>query len=71
MKLVIYKGFDKNFLSQLEATPLVNTSIDDKKDVLKFDKQTRKKLEMGLLMEPASEVWITYEEYSSQVQICV
>ena len=25
MKLVIYKGFDKNFLSQLEATPLVNT----------------------------------------------
>lgn len=64
MKLVIYKGFDKNFLSQLEATPLVNTSIDDKKDVLKFDKQTRKKLEMGLLMEPASEVWITYEEYS-------
>lgn len=64
MKLIIYKGFDKDFLRKIEGTPLVDTSIDEKKDVLGFDKKTRKKLEISLLEEPAEEVWITYEEYS-------
>ena len=44
MKLIIYKGFDKDFLRKIEGTPLVDTSIDEKKDVLGFDKKPEKNL---------------------------
>ena len=65
MKLVVYKGFDENFLSEVNQEPLVEGSLAAKLDVLKFDKKTRKKLDMALLsMEEDDEVWITYSEYT-------
>ena len=65
MKLTVYKGFDKDFLEHLDETPLIEDSIVAKKEVLRFDKKTRKKLDMALLsLEDGDNAWITYEEYS-------
>ena len=65
MKLKIYKGFEINFLKELDETPLVDGDIKSKVDVLSFDKKTRKKLEQELIdLEDSDEVWITYQEYS-------
>lgn len=40
MKLVVYKGFDEEFLSNVKEEPLVDGAIATKLDVLKFDKKT-------------------------------
>lgn len=64
MRLVVYKGFDKEFLAQIEGEPLADTSIEQKKSILNFDKNIRKKLEIGLIMEASEEAWITYEEFA-------
>ena len=65
MKIIVYKGFDEDFLERVEGTPLIEGHISDKKNVLLFGKKNRKKLEMALLgLEDADSVWITYEEYS-------
>ena len=65
MKLTVYKGFDINFLKKLEEEPLVDNEIEEKLNVLKFDKKTRKKLDMSLLsLEDNDNVWATYEEYT-------
>ena len=65
MKLLIYKGFDIDFLSNLDREPLVANDTKNKIDVLEFDKKTRKMLDMALLsLEDDAVVWITYEEYT-------
>ncbi len=65
MKLVVYKGFDKSFISELRATPLVEMSASRRKDVLKYDKKLRKELELALIsLDEDANVWATYEEYS-------
>lgn len=65
MKLVVYKGFDENFLSKVKEEPLVDNIIASKNDVLKFDKKTRKKLDMALLsMDESDEMWVSYAEYT-------
>ena len=65
MILKVYKGFDKAFLDQLDETPLLNISVEKKQDVLKFDKNLRKMLDIALLSLNESDcVWATYEEYS-------
>lgn len=65
MKLVVYKGFDEEFLSNVKEEPLVDGAIATKLDVLKFDKKTRKQLDMALLsLEENDEVWVTYSEYT-------
>ena len=65
MKLIIYKGFDEKFLSNIQTEPLVNNEITKKRNVLLFDKNTIKKLAGSLLMmEDNEERWVTYEEYS-------
>ena len=65
MKLTVYKGFDSAFLESLTDPMLVETEISTKRDVLEFDKKTRKQLDIALIgMEDDEEAWVTYEEYS-------
>lgn len=65
MKLAIYKGFSKDFLEKLHKKPLIESTIESKKNVLKFDKNTRKRLQMALIsLNEKDEVWATYEEFS-------
>jgi len=44
MELKIYKGFDLNFLEQLDDTPLITNSLESKKNVLLFDKKIKKQV---------------------------
>ena len=65
MELKIYKGFDAEFLSQIEDTPLVDNNDELKRNVLLFDKKVRKQLDLALLgLEDDDSAWITYEEYT-------
>ena len=65
MKLIVYKGFDKTFLEYIDERPLVENDVSEKKNVLRFDKKTRKKLDMALLnLEEDDTSWVTYEEYT-------
>ena len=65
MKINVYKGFDKYFLDNVDEEPLVEGSISDKKNVLSYDKKTRKSLNAALLsMEDDDSAWMTYEEYT-------
>ena len=65
MKLIIYKGFDAAFLSKVSETALVEDGIEQKLNVLLFDKKKRKQLDMALLsMDEDDTSWATYEEYT-------
>ena len=65
MKLTVYKGFDTIFLDALDYRPLVKSSVEKKKNVLAFDRKTRRQLDIALLeLEDNDEVWATYEEYT-------
>ena len=65
MKLIIYKGFDKDFLNQISEPALLEGGVEKKLNVLEFDKKARKALDMALLsLEEDDDVWATYEEYS-------
>lgn len=65
MKLIIYKGFNEEFLSKVEKEPLLDNPISEKTNALLFDKKMRKQLNMQLLsLEDEDEVWATYEEYT-------
>lgn len=65
MRLIVYKGFNQDFLSNVEEEPLIDNLISSKLDVLSFDKKYRKKLDGALLMlEDEASVWVTYEEYT-------
>lgn len=65
MKLVVYKGFDNTFLKNAEGTPLLAMPIAERKNVLKYDRDFRRKLTKAVsLLEDEDIVWATYEEYS-------
>ena len=65
MKLIVYKGFDNTFFEHIDGTPLVDSDVTDKKNVLKYDKKTRKKLDMALLSLDDDDIaWVSYEEYT-------
>ena len=65
MKIVVYKGFSEDFYSTISETPLVNSQIGEKINVLSFDKTYRKKLEIALIsLADDATAWITYEEYT-------
>lgn len=65
MKIDVYKGFDGCFLEHIDALPLIEEPIIEKKNVLLFDKQKRKRLNAALLLlDEEDSAWITYEEYS-------
>lgn len=75
MKLIIYKGFNVDFLKKLSATPLIKNDIFAKKDILKFDMRLKRKLASALLgMDEDDEFWISYEEYAfikDQVDVAI
>ena len=65
MELKIYKGFDIPFLKQLDDSPLIENSLESKKNVLLFDTKTKKQLDIALLeLDDDKSAWITYEEYT-------
>lgn len=63
MRLTVYKGFDKEFLSTIKETPLVDGPIENKLNIFAFDKSYRKSLEIALIsLDEDDEAWVTYEE---------
>ena len=65
MRLIVYKGFSKKFLLSVSEEMLVDNSIEEKKNILLFDKKTRKKLDAALLsLDDDETAWVTYEEYT-------
>ncbi|MCR5419726.1 MAG: DEAD/DEAH box helicase [Lachnospiraceae bacterium] len=65
MKIIVYKGFAKDFLNSVDEEPLVKGRIEKKKNVTHFDKKMRKQLSAALLeLDEDDSAWITYEEYS-------
>lgn len=66
----VYKGFNKETLKEIiekiekkGIAPLVNTSIDEKLNVLRYyDKIYEKKLKKGIYQD--GEYWMTYDEYA-------
>ena len=65
MKLIVYKGFDNSFLEHIPENPLVAGPVETKKNVLNYDKKTKKTLDKALLLlEEDETAWVTYEEYS-------
>ena len=64
MRLKVFKGFDKIFLSELEYEPLYESSIDIKTDVFKLNDDYKDELEEILFSKKNKDIlWITYEEY--------
>ena len=64
MRLIVYKGFDRAFLAALKDRPLVDGPIEEKTNVLDFQKKTRKLLSIALLELEEGTAWATYEEYT-------
>ena len=66
MVLTIYKGFDREFLKEMDQDEaLIPGTLESKLNVLLFDNKVRKKLDAALtLMDENDQKWITYEEYS-------
>lgn len=65
MKLIVYKGFNIDFLKRIDTKPLVDNKISEKLNVIKFNKNTRKELAKALLsLKDDDIVWATYEEYT-------
>ena len=65
MTLSVYKGFDCAFLSTLVERPLLEEPVENKTNVLIFDKKRKKQLYSALLgLDDSDSVWITYEEYT-------
>ena len=64
MKLKIFKGFNKEFLSKLDCEPLYESPIEMKFIIFKLDDIYKDELEENLILKKNSDVlWVTYEEY--------
>ena len=66
MKLIVYKGFETDFLRTVTGEALSATPIADKRNVLFFSKAMRKQLQIALITnaDEDGEWWVTYEEFS-------
>ncbi|MBQ9565783.1 MAG: ATP-dependent DNA helicase RecQ [Synergistaceae bacterium] len=65
MEITVYKGFDVDYLSSLDTPPLAERDIRKKLDVLSFNPDTSRALEIALLsMKEGDRAWMTYEEYT-------
>lgn len=65
MKLVIYKGFSAEFLSKVAETPLLPSSIPEKKDILHYSVKLKRQINAAVLAMDDDDVrWLTYEEYA-------
>ncbi len=70
MKLKVYKGFDKQFLLNIIEEPLINSSVDDKLDILKYTDDYKENLEESLIIKKNKEtLWIVYEEYELIIEL--
>lgn len=49
MKLIVYKGFKTDFLTSVNIEPLIKNDFNKKRDVLNFDKNYKKQLDMALI----------------------
>lgn len=47
MKLIVYKGFDCDFLRQVSGLQLVPGNLEDKKNVLTYSPELRRNLQQG------------------------
>ena len=63
MKIIVYKGFSKKFLSNIKFKPLIENSVDEKTNVLNFNSDYKNKVTMSILSLDCDK-WITYEEFS-------
>ncbi|MCI7345619.1 MAG: DEAD/DEAH box helicase [Eubacterium sp.] len=65
MRITVYKGFGSDFLESINDRPLINLPLQEKKNVLHYNRLFRKQLDIALLsLNDSDNVWITYEEYS-------
>ena len=65
MKLIVYKGFNSDFLVSVNVEPLIKNDYKRKRDVLNFDKNYKKQLDIALIsLQDDESAWITYEEFS-------
>lgn len=65
MNIIVYKGFDKEFLKEQGVKPLVDNSIDDKfnLELLVESGYSEKIVESAFLKKDLDEAYITYEEF--------
>ena len=64
MKLVVYKGFSTSFLNKLKEEPLVDSPIENKKDISLLNDDYKDEIEESVIIKKyLEEAWITYEEY--------
>ena len=65
MKLVVYKGFDNDFLKAQKIEPLINNNYEDKCNYLKLDDNYKNQIMMAVLsnINLDKEFFITYEEF--------
>lgn len=65
MELVIYKGFDSDFLFSLKTKPLIEINISDRRNIFNYNKSMKREFAGALLnMKDSDSFWITYEEYT-------
>lgn len=65
MKLLVYKGFSKDFLLNIKEKPLAENNIENKKRVLYFNDDLRRQMRLSLFsLGKNSEIWVTYEEFA-------
>ena len=56
MKLKIFKGFNKDFLSKLDCEPLYESPIEMKFNIFKLDDIYKDELEENLILKKNSEI---------------
>lgn len=66
MKLLVYKGFEKNVLENLQIKPLLDNNIEDKFNIFNFDDDYSVEFQISILkkIKEDNEYWITYEEFT-------
>lgn len=64
MKLRVYKGFDLEFLKKIEYRPLIDSSIESKKNIFVLNNDYLEDITNSIFIKKdIEEAWITYEEF--------
>ena len=66
MNLLVYKGFEKNVLENVQIKPLIDNNVEDKLNIFKFDDEYQEDIQLNILQKRKedTEYWITYEEFT-------
>lgn len=65
MKINVYKGFTKEVLDKLQEPPIIDIPLQERTNVLKYDKKLRKKIDLAIMSLDDDETrWMTYDEYA-------